>query len=99
MCLGIPMAVIEGDAVSALCARGEDIRRVSMLLVGAQAPGTQVLVHIDAAVRVLEPEEARLIADAIDGLAAAMEGRDFDHLFADLIDREPELPPHLRPSA
>ena len=93
------MTVIDGDAVSALCARGADIRRVSMLLVGEQPVGTAVLVHIDTAVRVLDEEEARLISQAIDGLAAAREGRDFDHLFADLIDREPELPPHLRPPA
>ncbi|MDR3494884.1 MAG: HypC/HybG/HupF family hydrogenase formation chaperone [Ancalomicrobiaceae bacterium] len=99
MCLGLPMTVIEGDAVSALCARGSDLRRVSMLLIGQQPAGTSVLVHIDSAVRVLEPEEARLISEAIDGLAAALEGRDFEHLFADLIDREPELPPHLRPTA
>ncbi|MDR3376501.1 MAG: HypC/HybG/HupF family hydrogenase formation chaperone [Ancalomicrobiaceae bacterium] len=98
MCLGIPMTIIEGDAVSALCARGEEHRRVSMLLVGEQPVGTAVLVHIDSAVRVLEPEEARLIGQAIDGLAAALEGRDFEHLFADLIDREPELPLHLRPT-
>ena len=37
-----------------------------------------------------------LIADALDGLAASLRGESFDHLFADLIGRTPELPPHLR---
>ena len=44
----------------------------------------------------LDPEEARLIDDALDGLAAAMEGRNVDAMFADLVGREPELPEHLR---
>jgi hydrogenase expression/formation protein HypC len=96
MCLGLPMTVIEDDDLSALCGRSGQTRRVSMMLVGAQPPGTRVLVHIDSAVRVLDPVEADAIDRAIDGLAAALEGRDFEHLFADLVDREPELPAHLR---
>ena len=44
-------------------------------------------------------EEARLIDDALDGLAEAMEGRDVDALFADLVGREPQLPEHLREGA
>lgn len=96
MCLGIPMEIIEGDAFAALCRRGTEERRVSMLLVGEQTPGTQVLVHIDRAVRVLDTDEAQAIGRAIDGLEAALNGGDFEHLFADLIDREPQLPEHLR---
>lgn len=96
MCLGLPMTVIEADAFSALCQRGSEQRRVSTLLVGQQAVGAHVLVHIDSAVRVLDPAEATAIDRAIDGLAAAMSGQSFEHLFADLVDREPELPEHLR---
>jgi hydrogenase expression/formation protein HypC len=70
-----------------------------MLLVGAQPVGTVVLVHIDSAVRVLDEAEAKLIDDALEGLEAAMDGRDFDHLFADLVDREPQLPEFLREKA
>lgn len=99
MCLGIPMVVVEGDDMQALVERRDDRRRVSMLLVGAQPVGTTVLVHIDAAVRILDAEEARLIDDGLDGLAAALDGRPFDHLFADLVDREPQLPEHLRDQA
>jgi hydrogenase expression/formation protein HypC len=96
MCLGIPMEIIKGDAFSALCRRGSEERCVSMLLVGQQTPGTQVLVHIDRAVRVLDAVEAEAIGRAIDGLEAALNGDAFDHLFADLIYREPQLPEHLR---
>ncbi|WP_374544951.1 HypC/HybG/HupF family hydrogenase formation chaperone [Rhodoblastus sp.] len=95
MCLGVPMRIVEGDDISALCERREERRRVSMLLLGPQPIGTQVLIHIDTAVRVLDAEEAGLIDQALDGLAAAMRGEDFGSAFADL-DREPQLPDHLR---
>jgi hydrogenase expression/formation protein HypC len=96
MCLGVPMTVIESDEVSALCARGEETRRVSVLLVGQQPPGAKLLIHIDSAVRVLDDEEAALIDQALVGLEAAMRGDDFENAFADLINREPQLPEHLR---
>ena len=78
MCLGVPMRIIEGDEMSALCVRGDEQRRVSLLLIGPQPVGTQVLVHIDTAVRLLEADEAALIDRALDGLAAAMRGEDFE---------------------
>lgn len=93
------MRVVAGDDVSAVCERRGDQRRVSLMLIGPQPADTWVLVHLDSAVRVLDADAARLIDDALDGVAAALEGRDFDHLFADLIDREPELPPHLAAAA
>lgn len=96
MCLGVPMTVIESDELSALCARGDDRRRVSMLLIGAQPVGAKVLVHIDSAVRVLDDVEAALIDQALNGLEAALRGEDFESAFADLINREPQLPEHLR---
>lgn len=96
MCVGLPMSIVEGDEMSALCQRGDERRRVSMLLIGPQPVGTQVLVHIDTAVRVLDAEEAILIDRALDGLAAAMRGEEFESLFADLREREPQLPEHLR---
>ena len=96
MCLGIPMTVVEGDDFSAVCAREGETRRVSMLLIGAQSVGTRVLVHIDSAVRVLDAAEAETIDNALRGVAAALSGESFDHLFADLVDREPQLPDFLR---
>lgn len=90
------MVVVESDDLTALCRRGDEVRRIGMALLGAQPPGAHVLVHIDNAVRLLDPEEARLIDDALDGLSRAARGESFDDLFADLIGRTPELPPHLR---
>lgn len=95
MCLGIPMVVVEGDDMQALVERRGERRRVSMLLVGEQPVGSIVLVHIDSAVRVLDAAEAKLIDDGLDGVEAALEGKPFEHLFADLVDREPQLPDFL----
>lgn len=95
MCLGIPMVVVEGDDMQALVERRGEQRRVSMLLVGEQPVGTIVLVHIDSAVRTLDEAEAKLIDDGLDGVTAALEGKPFEHLFADLVDREPQLPDFL----
>lgn len=96
MCLGLPMTIIETDGISALCEFGGEQRRVSMLLLSNPPAGSRVLVYIDTAIRLLDEEEARLIADAILGLGAALNGEDCDRFFADLIDREPQLPEHLR---
>ncbi len=96
MCIGIPMRIVEADEMSALCERGEERRRVSLLLLGPQPVGAFVLVHIDTAVRVLDEEEAGLIEQALQGLAAALRGENIDRHFADLIGREPQLPEHLR---
>jgi len=73
MCLGIPMRVVEGGEFSALCTgRGEE-RRVSTMLVGEQAAGTWLVVHIDTAIRVIDAEEAGLIDEALDALAAVLQ--------------------------
>jgi hydrogenase expression/formation protein HypC len=98
MCVGFPMRVVSGDAFAAECERDGQTERVSLLLVGPQPVGTNVLVHLGTAVRVLGDEEARLIDDALAGIAAALDDRPFEHLFADLIDREPVLPDFLRPA-
>ena len=96
MCLGIPMTLLDDGDLSALCGRGAETRQVSLMLIGPQPAGTRVLVHIDSAVRVLDDDEAEAIDRALEGLAAAMNGEAFEHLFQDLIDREPTLPAHLR---
>jgi hydrogenase assembly chaperone HypC/HupF len=97
MCLGIPMQVIDGDGLSAVCeGRGERLR-IDMQLVGAQPPGTWVLVFQGAARRVMDPDEAAQTLAAIQALESALRGdTDVAHLFADLVDREPQLPEHLR---
>ena len=96
MCIGIPMRVVAGNDCVAQCERHGAVTSISMMLVGLQPAGTHVLTHLGSAIRVLDAEEARVIDDALAGLAEAVEGRNFDSLFADLLNREPELPAHLR---
>ncbi|UEM15429.1 HypC/HybG/HupF family hydrogenase formation chaperone [Bradyrhizobium barranii subsp. barranii] len=96
MCLGLPMTIVETDGISALCEFHGEQRRVSMLLLSNPPVGAKVLVSIDSAIRLLDDDEARLIGDAILGLGAALNGEDCNRFFADLIDRERQLPEHLR---
>jgi hydrogenase assembly chaperone HypC/HupF len=102
MCIGVPMRVIEGDGVAAVCEARGARERVDMLIVGAQPPGTWVLVFHGAARRVLTETEALQTIDALDALGIALRAPDaaaaqaIDALFADLVGREPQLPEHLR---
>ncbi len=101
MCIGIPMRVVEGDGVAAVCEGRGARERVDMLIVGAQPAGTWLLVFNGAARRVLTETEAVQTLDALDALDIALRapeaGREaIDALFADLVDREPQLPEHLR---
>jgi hydrogenase expression/formation protein HypC len=96
MCVGVPMRILEAFDGWAMATGAQGTGRINTLLVGAVAPGDHVLVHIDNAVRAITPEEAALVADALEAVARASRGEDFDHLIADLAGREPELPAHLR---
>jgi hydrogenase expression/formation protein HypC len=90
------MTVISCDGDVAVCERRGEHHRVSVLLLGVQEAGTHLLVHLGNAVRVLDPVEAAQIDDALSGLAAAVNGESFDHMFADLVGRDPQLPDHLK---
>lgn len=98
MCIGIPMQIIEQHGESALCAYRGQQSLVDMMLVGEQPIGSWVLVFLDTAREILSEQRAGQIADALQALQLAMQGEtDIDHLFADLVDREPSLPDFLRP--
>lgn len=100
MCLGIPMQVVEPGAIRALCRARDGDHEIDMSLVGEIPEGAWIMVFLGAAREVISEETARRSADAIEALEMAMRGESsFDHLFADLIDREPELPEFLRPAA
>ena len=97
MCLGIPMQVLSVQGPRANCAgRGERLE-VDVRLVDAPAVGDWLLVFHGVAREALSEERARDIASALDALDAALAGEtDLDRHFADLVNREPELPAHLR---
>jgi len=90
------MKILDVRGIIARCTARGVIREVSMALLDPQPPGTWVLVNRDMAHRTLTAEEARQIDDALEALDIVMDGGSIDHLFADLVDRTPQLPPHLR---
>ena len=93
MCIGIPMQIVEAGEGSALCEGMGERKRISTLLVGDQPEGTWLLTFLDAAREVLDPADAARITDAVTAVNLVMQGStDIDHLFADLIDREPPRP-------
>lgn len=96
MCVGIPMQVIEADFGEALCQARDGRHRIDTRLVGNPTPGAWVMVFLGAAREVISAERAAQAADALEALAMVQRGEaGFEHLFADLIDREPQLPDHL----
>jgi hydrogenase assembly chaperone HypC/HupF len=92
------MQIIEPGQHRALCRYNGEFREIDMSLTGEQPAGTWVLVFLDAAREVISASDAARIADALQALTLVMQGEtSVDHLFADLIGREPELPDHLKP--
>jgi len=97
MCIGVPMQVIESSELSALCEADGKQEVIDMLLVGKQSPGTWILNFLGAAREVMTAEHAANVRQALTAINDIMQGeQQVEHLFADLIDREPELPPHLQ---
>jgi len=99
MCIGIPLeiAALEPGGEFGL-GRGRDGReeRLDLRLVTPLAEGAWVLAFAGSARAVLSAEEAGQIADALAAAEAVLRGENVDHLFADLVGREPTLPDFLR---
>jgi len=91
------MRVVESGFGTALCERRGDRVRIDTLLVGEVAAGDWLLAFQGSAVRRLTAEEAAETDAALAALEAVLAGaEDVSSHFADLADREPELPAHLR---
>ena len=99
MCLGIPMEIVSMEGLAARCRTGGEIHLVDLSLLPEAQPGDHVLTFLGVGRRLLDAHEAHLIAQALEAVAAAMNGQaaDIEHAFADLIGREPTLPAHLAP--
>jgi hydrogenase assembly chaperone HypC/HupF len=101
MCIGIPMQVVSCAGYVAHCQTPSSavapVETVDLSLVGECQPGTWVLVFLGAAREVLAEATALQMLDALSALQLVSAGEDqFDHLFADLVEREPQLPDHLK---
>ena len=100
MCIGIPMRVVRADAGFAWCeGRGKE-ERIDTRLLGEAEVGTWILTYRGSAVRAMTEEEAAQTNAALEALDAVLGGAsDVDRYFADLVGREPQLPPHLKGGA
>jgi len=99
MCLALPMQVLETDGAWAWCSdRGERVH-VDVRLVEAAPAGSWLLVFHGTAREVVDAARAAEVTSALAAVEAAMRGEtDIGHHFADLVDREPQLPEFLRPA-
>ncbi|MEZ5626576.1 MAG: HypC/HybG/HupF family hydrogenase formation chaperone [Rhodocyclaceae bacterium] len=99
MCIGEPMQVTAAGAMHARCrdrhGREHDI---DLLLTGAQPAGVWLLTFLGAAREVIDAGRANAVARALDALDALARGEaaDLNAAFADLLEREPQLPDFLK---
>jgi hydrogenase expression/formation protein HypC len=97
MCIGVPMRIVALDGIVAICEGRGGRERIDVALVPGPVVGDFVLAHQGRAVRAMTATEAAQTDAALDALEAALRGdSSLDAYFADLVGREPELPPHLR---
>lgn len=95
------MQVIEMRESHALCEADDKQELIDMMLVGDQPKGTWILNFLGAAREVMTPEFAKQTRQALSALGDVMGGdiannNQIDHLFPDLVNREPQLPEHLQ---
>lgn len=100
MCIALPMKVLQVEEMKALCERSGRKVWVDVSMIEPPAEEEWLLVFQDRAVRAVSAGEAAEIEAALGATALAMMGEADEAAiragFGDLIDREPELPPHLR---
>ncbi len=98
MCIGVPMQVVESGPDWAWCEADGQRERLDMVLIGPQPVGTWVLAFQGGARQVMDALEAQQARAGRQALAAVLAGHsNVDDFFADLVDRTPQLPEHLRP--
>jgi hydrogenase expression/formation protein HypC len=91
------MQVISFQGNYALCQRDNETQLIDIQLIHKPAIGDWLLVFIDAAREIISAEQAYHIKNALHALTLSLQGeQNIDYLFADLINREPELPEYLR---
>lgn len=104
MCIGIPMQVIECGGVAASharCRAADGEHRIDTLLIGEVAPGDWLLCSLGVARERIDAAHADSIRRALAALGAVRDApadaaSAVHAAFADLIEREPTLPPHLQ---
>lgn len=103
MCLALPMKVIRMEGSTALCESRNGVERMDTMLTGPLEAGQWILGFLGAAREVIDAERAAQVEDALLALESILHGDGSKEAliqagFADLIDREPQLPEFLRPA-
>ncbi|MCA0044372.1 HypC/HybG/HupF family hydrogenase formation chaperone [Celeribacter litoreus] len=95
MCLAYPMKVVSRDGINtATCEKDGELHCVDTTFLSEVQIGDWVTVHLGIAREVMTEADARQILDALHALDMVKQGEtQVDHLFADLIGREPPRPP------
>jgi hydrogenase expression/formation protein HypC len=98
MCIGIPMEIIEVDGLVANCRNDEEGRyeKVDLSLIGEQEVGSWIIVFMGSGREYIEPENLEQVLQSRKAMKAALEGENVDEFFADLVNREPQLPDFLK---
>ena len=99
MCIGGPMRVEKIDGLKAWCVNEhEQVEEWADLALLETLPevGDWVVVFMGAAREVVAPDRLQALLDARAAMHVALSGGNVDAYFADLVDREPPLPPHLQ---
>lgn len=99
MCIGIPMRVEKVEGLRAFCVNEQEQQEAWAdlgLLDRLPEVGEWVVVFMGAAREIIAPERLQMLLDARAAMYAALSGGNVDAFFADLVDREPPLPPHLQ---
>ena len=91
------MQVVEIEGVFAWCQGRNSRSRINTMLLSDVTPGQWILTFLDTAREAIDAERAALINSALDALTVvANGGTNVDDCFADLINREPQLPDFLK---
>ncbi|UAB77849.1 HypC/HybG/HupF family hydrogenase formation chaperone [Erythrobacter sp. SCSIO 43205] len=99
MCVGQPMQVIDQiDEARARCDYRGEQHEIDIRLIGDVEPGEWLMTFLGAARERMDEGSARRALSAISAVEAIMSGGEVDiaAAFPDLVDREPQLPEHLR---
>lgn len=97
MCIGIPAKVLAVENFVAKCETRNGIVSFNTMLVGEVCVGDWLMTFLQDAREIISAEQAQLINSALDSLEKVMSGKeDWQDGFADLINRENRLPPHLQ---
>lgn len=100
MCIALPMKIVALEEMKARCERKGEELTVDISMIEPPQSGDWLLVFQNRAIRAIDEAEAHEIEAALTATALAMAGEADEEAihagFGDLMDREPELPEHLR---